>query len=201
MSLLTKTLLLVGLLLCGIMAQAQNFLSDFTLAAGNGKVVLNWTVSAGNTCLGIGIVRATDEQNFIPIGNIGGICGSTTEAVSYSFVDEAPVPNKINSYKLLLGLSGESEVLSVEIIDLGSTGYQVRPQPMGDHGQIYFENNGGEPHLLSLLTLHGQLLYEQSTASNRFLLDLSPYPAGFLVFIIRDLKSGEIKAKGKVMRL
>ena len=192
-------LLPVLVLLIGQLAHAQQFLSHFSLASGQGKVVLNWTIAAGNTCLGIDIVRSTDGQSFSSIGSIGGVCGSIDEPVSYSFVDEAPALNQTNSYKLLLGLDQESEVRSVEVVDLGSTGYQIRPHPVYQDGVLYFENDREEPHTLSIFQLNGHLLSEQSSSTDHFILDLSAWPAGLYPFRITNTRSGEGKAKGKVV--
>lgn len=197
MARMKNTLLLVLVLVQ--VAHAQQFLSHFSLASGQGKVVLNWTIDAGNTCLGIDIVRSTDGQTFTSIGRIGGVCGSLNEPVSYSFVDESPVLNQTNAYKLLLGLDLESEVLSVEIVDLGSAGYQIRPHPVYQDGILYFENDLEEAHTLSIFQLNGHLLSEQSSTTNQFILDLSSWPAGLYPFRIANTRTGEVKTKGKVV--
>ncbi len=201
MPILKRTLFLIGLLLIGVTTQAQGFLSHFSLATGNGKVVLNWTIDAGNTCLGIEIVRSTDGQSFTPIGNIGGICGSINEPISYSFVDDSPVPNQTNFYKLLLGLSIESEVQSVEIIDLNDAGFQIRPHPVHQDGLLYFQNDLRERHILSLHQLNGHLLSEEETESDHFILDLSVWPSGLYPFQIKHARSGAVKAKGRLVKL
>lgn len=196
---LKKTFLLFQVLLVSLSVEGQQFLSHFSLAEGGGKVVLNWTIDAGNTCFGIDIVRSTDGQTFASIGTIGGICGSIDEPVSYSFVDEAPVANQTNYYKLLLGLSAESDVLSIEIIDFGSSGYQIRPHPVHQDGLLYFQNDAGEKHVFSIYQLNGHLLSEQETSYDHFILDLGIWPAGLYPFRITDAQTGKVKAKGKLV--
>lgn len=196
---LEKTILLFQVLLVSLSVEGQQFLSHFSIAEGGGKVVLNWTIDAGNTCLGIDIIRSTDGQNFTSIGTIGGVCGDLTKAVSYSFVDQAPVVNQTNYYKLLLGLDQESDVLSVEIVDLGSTGYQIRPHPVHQDGLLYFQNDSGENHVLSIYQLNGHLLSEQETSADHFILDLGIWPAGLYPFRITDAQTGKVKAKGKLV--
>ncbi len=196
---LKNTILLFQVLLVSLSVQGQQFLSHFSLAEGNGKVVLNWTIEAGQTCLGIDIFRSTDGQTFSSIGSIGGICGDLTKAVSYSFVDDAPVTNQTNSYKLLLGLDQESKVLSVEIIDLGSAGFQIRPHPVHQDGVVYFQNDFLDKHVLSIYQLNGHLLSEQETSDDHFILDLNIWPAGLYPFRITDSQTGKVKAKGKLV--
>lgn len=199
MALMKNNLLLLLTLLVGQNALAQQFLSHFSLSSGQGKVVLNWTIDAGNTCLGINIVRSTDGQTFSPIGNIGGVCGSLDEPVSYSFVDDTPALNQTNSYKLLLGLDLESEVRSIDIIDLGSAGYQIRPHPVYQDGILYFENDRQEHHTLSIFQLNGHRLSEQTSETDHFILDLSAWPAGLYPFRVIHTRSGEVKARGKLV--
>ena len=197
---LKKTVLLLQVLLVSLSVQGQQFLSHFSLAEGNGKVVLNWTIDAGNTCFGIEIVRSIDGQSFTPIGTIGGICGSIDKSISYSFVDETPVGNQTNYYKLLLGLSAESEVISIDIVDLGSAGFQIRPHPVHQDGLLVFQNSTGEKHTLSIFQMNGHLLSEQQTQNDHFVLDLSVWPAGLYPFRITDAQTGKVKAKGKLVR-
>ena len=180
------------------LAQQNPILGHFSLFETNGKVSLSWTIVKGSTCDGITIYRSTDSLHYTQIGEIAGVCGSISEPLNYSFTDEQPVKNGINCYKLDLGNYGESQVLSVEIIDIESNGYQVRPNPMNNEGKIYFDNDRKEIHHLVIYQLNGSIITDISSEQDYFDIDLSNFPSGLHIFTISTL-SGNIKATGKVI--
>ncbi len=102
--------LMLGLLLQAITAhvyaQHNPIPGNFSLFENNGKVYLNWSIVSGSTCNGIQIYRSTDSVMFTQVGNIPGICGSSSSAISYNFIDDNPVKNKVNYYRLELGNNG-----------------------------------------------------------------------------------------------
>jgi len=72
------------------------------------RIILQWTIKKGSSCIGIGIFRSTDAINFEVIGEIKGVCGSTEFAQAYHFIDENPIKNKTNYYVLEMGFSGKT---------------------------------------------------------------------------------------------
>jgi hypothetical protein len=199
-----RRLLVVAVLFAGYFpwcsSQELDALSQYTLSAADGKVIIEWTIAKGNTCQGVGIYRSADSTLFEQIGEISGICGSNETSVSYSFVDEAPVANAINYYRLSLGFLGESAVLSITVIDLGNTKVQIWPNPMGDAGQIVFKNDQNEKHRLMVYQTDGRFLFDQLSSQAYFPLNLTAYPTGVYLFTISEHKSGQLVARGKLMR-
>lgn len=171
---------------------------QFSAMEVEGKVYLDWTMARGQTCNGIDIMRSADGLNFSPIGNIAGVCGSSFESVSYFFVDESPVPNQINHYRLTLGNLGPSQTLSVEIINLEGSGYQVRPNPVVDQARIYFDNDRSAEHVLTLFNLNGKALRKGTTRNDYFHLNASGLAQGFYLFRI-ETSDGLEKAVGRVV--
>ena len=92
------------------LAQQNSILGSFYLFESNAKIYLNWSIVSGSTCNGIKIFRSIDSLNFYEIGKIEGICGNISAEQFYNFIDENPVKNKINFYKLELGNSGSLSV-------------------------------------------------------------------------------------------
>lgn len=170
----------------------------FSATEVGGNVFLEWTMDLGQTCNGIDITRSTDGIDFSPIGNIQGICGSPFDTVSYSFIDESPILNQINYYRLTLGNLGPSQTLSVEIIDLEGTGYQVRPNPMVGIGRIYFDNDRNEEHRLLLISINGAALKQLTTRNDFFDLNGSDLPAGIYIFRIES-DDGSTKVASKLV--
>jgi hypothetical protein len=179
-------------------AQKKSIIGKFKISEVNGIVYLDWAIIAGSTCNGIQIYRSTDSISFTQIGSIPGICGSTTFSQPYDFTDENPVKNKVNYYRLSLGGSGLSEILSVEIINLDYGNYQVRPNPVNNQAKVYFDNEKKELHHLSLFNQTGTQLLSTSTKQNYFDLEAASFSSGVYLFTITDLQN-TVKAKGKLV--
>jgi len=193
-ALVTYFSLIAGLSLFG---QGSPIDVDLNIGETNGVVQLAWQMRAGQTCNGIDILRSTDGTNFSPIGDIQGVCGSPTEAVNYDFTDNNPQQNSTNYYKLILGLLGESNVVSIEVIDI-SGGFQVRPNPMTDQGRIFFKNDGGEMAVLTVTDLTGKTILERQTRGEVFEMDVRSLQAGTYPFTIRSANDA-VNVKGKLV--
>jgi hypothetical protein len=192
--------LFAGLFIQQQQAQSIPELGYFNAATGNGKVYLSWQLNAGATCLGMQIERSTDGMVFSEIGKIGGICGDLSKPISYSFTDEDPPPNEVVFYRLELGLGNFTDTLRLEVIDLGTNAFQIRPNPVRESTKIYFTNEGNEQHTFRLTDLSGKLLQTRSTSQSVFHLDNLPYSTGIYLFSIRS-SSGRKFFSGKFMIL
>ena len=181
-----------------VFSQLSNILGNFDVSQTKGKVFLNWQINAGSTCNGILILRSTDNINFKQIGEILGICGSVSVPVNYSFTDENPIKNNFNNYRLELGNSGKSEILSVEYIDIYSGGFQIRPNPVSTEAKIYYDNNKREQHHFSLYNLLGVQITNLSSNDDFFDFNANNFPAGIYFFTISDSKTA-LKTTGRLI--
>lgn len=168
-----------------VQAQQETILDYFEASENQEQVLLKWAISKGETCNGISITRSADSLFFEPIGRIEGVCGSTEFQQPYSFVDKAPLKNQKNYYKLELGTSDFSTVISIQIIDKNEAGYQVIPQPIRNSGKIYFNNPDYDKAVLRIFHLNGQQLSEETSQLDFFQLNLNDYPSGFYLFNIQ----------------
>jgi hypothetical protein len=169
-----------------LISQQVATLDKFSVYESNGKVYLNWVISAGSTCNGTKILRSTDTLNFTEIGSITGVCGNITTPQPYSFTDENPVKNAFNFYKLLLGENGKSGIISIEVINIGPAVYQVRPQPVTNISRLYFSNPQQQQFELRVYNLSGKLVLSQYTTNKFFELSSNLSGNGLFVFIIRS---------------
>lgn len=138
-TLTTKSLLITVLVfLAGtrLVAQETTILDNFTAIKNDGKIYLRWVITSGRTCDGTRIYRSGEQIHFTQIGDISGICGSSTSPVPYDFIDENPLKNQRNYYRLESGNNGFSEIVSLESIGFENKGYQVRPNPVITQAQI-----------------------------------------------------------------
>lgn len=190
--------ILLQLATANVFAQHNPILENFTIIEDNGKVFLNWTIISGSTCNGIQIYRTSDGINFLEIGNIAGVCGSSSSAINYNFTDNDPEKNKINSYRLNLGGNGTSEILTIEIIDIANGGYQIRPNPVIDKAKIYFHNNTKHQHQLYIYNLIGIQVYYLKTNEDFFELNGTTFRPGVYLFTIVT-EENLLKASGRIM--
>jgi hypothetical protein len=168
----------------GTIAQTGPIIDNFNISKSGDQVLLNWRMLAGNTCNGITIFRATDTLYFSQIGHIPGICGSTIESVRYTHADLSPEKNSRNYYRLEFGGVGVSEIISIDIIDVGPKGYQVRPNPVHSEAKIFFRNDNGFKHQLRVYSMNGIEVYTGSTDEEYFSIQSTDLEAGLYMFTI-----------------
>lgn len=179
-------------------AQLHPILDRFDVFEASGKVYISCVISSGNTCNGIDVMRSEDSTNFISVGHIGGVCGSSSEPVTYNFIDENPIKNKPIYYKLELGGYGYTNILSVQIIDTKEFGFQIRPNPTTSSTIIYFQNLTNSEHTLNILNNLGAVVLSETTNQNFFLFDVNHIPSGVYPFII-SVDSFNNKVFGKIV--
>ncbi len=179
-------------------AQETESLDAINALENNAKVYLRWTMKSGNTCNGIRIYRSLDSTNFNTIGQINGICGSSTECISYDFIDESPALNAVNYYTIELGSLGFSKIISVEVLDF-KNGILVRPQPSQTEVELVFKNELSDVYSIQIYNLQGKVLLEKSGNSDRFNIDLSCHPNGIYIYKIYNIEKGELSA-GKIIK-
>ncbi|MCB9252217.1 MAG: hypothetical protein H6605_07095 [Flavobacteriales bacterium] len=161
-----------------------SILESFTGFENNRKIYLNWVIETGSSCNGIRILRSVNGIEFTEIGHIPGICGGGSSPVPFDFIDVQPVPNAINYYKLQLGAGGYSQVISFEVIDFQQNGFQIRPNPVKDHGRIYFPNFDHSPIVLKVYDSSGMLIDELFTRDEFFELYTENFITGLYYFKI-----------------
>lgn len=196
MKILAKLLFTVPLALMLLKtAKSQNerrgILDNFSIAAHEGIVYLNWLIGAGNFCDGTDVYRSTDSLNFEYLGGISGICGHSTEPSYYRFADKSPLTNQKLFYRLEMGNYGFSKTLHIEIKELTSDNYQLRPNPAKDFIKIYFSNQKSETHQIFVYSSSGTQLIDNKTNSEVFHLDLINLASGFYFFHIKNSFSTE----------
>lgn len=193
---LLSILVTFTLLSTAVKAQAKTILDYYEANQNQNSILLKWAISKGSTCNGINITRSSDSLYFETIGRIEGVCGSPDFQQPYSFVDESPLKNQMNYYKLELGINEFSEIISLYYLEKNEVGYQIIPQPMHNQGRIYFDNSDRQRWDLSVFNMNGQLIYQSSTKENYFDIETSRFSSGMLFF---QLSSNDEQIKGKLL--
>jgi len=189
------------LLFCTGSSTAQTVqLDNFNAYRAGENVLLKWTISSGSTCNGIQIFRSEDTVTFIQIGDIQGVCGSSSSPTPYEFTDANPLTNKINYYKLQLGGTGFSVTISLHFILFSSSNYLITPSPVTGMSEFYFSNSLQEEHFFKLYDAAGRLVKEQNNITgDKFIFDKDFLLPGIYFFSLAT--SENIRVKGKILVL
>jgi hypothetical protein len=174
------------------------YLEQYDITKERDQVVISWTISKGNNCQGIQVLRSTDNENFEVIGNIEGICGSLESPVSYIFIDQNPVHNTKNYYKLQLGFNGTTEPSKSVLYHDLSSGILAYPNPVDLSTQditILFYNPGGTDHILEMYDSQGNKLAQLNTTDDYFTISRSivPLVSGTILLVLRDFSTNTVR--------
>lgn len=177
----------------------SSFIEGFSADASTSGVLLRWTIRSANTCNGTRIYRSEDGLNFNQIGAIDGICGSPTESLSYSFVDQNPLPNKENYYRLDLVGIGFSEIIQTTYYVISSDGYLLFPNPSAESNRLIFQNPSNQLMKLESLDIFGNIIHRNETNSNSFVIPSASFSVGIYYFkLIEEDETKVINGKFEV---
>ncbi|NNK80295.1 MAG: T9SS type A sorting domain-containing protein [Flavobacteriales bacterium] len=164
-----RILLFISFVLIGVSSSPQHpFLSRFTANVIDDGVFLEWTIKAGNTCEGIRIEHAKIAEDFSEIGEIVGVCGSVEKDEDYTFTHIAPSAGEENRYRLLLGIAGYTEEISVVYFDYGQNGYVILHDRLNQHVTVVSSFNSDSPRTVSMYSSDGRLLSESEMRGSSF---------------------------------
>lgn len=158
-------------------AAQQVGISNFALYTNGKTVILSWSLDSGSTCNGIEILRSLDTTNFMKVGEIPGVCGSSSAVTSYTFTDCCPELNRTNYYRLKLGLSQYSAIRAIYLDYVESGAVLIK---MGS-GTITFRFNNRQNKLYSLRVFneHGREVFKaENIPGEEVRLEQNDFPNG-----------------------
>jgi len=180
------------------LAQETLILDDFFGIPQAKQVQLRWVIRSGQTCNGTLIERSTDTVHWMSIGDIPGVCGSSSTPVPYNFIDEFPVQNAVNFYRLELGGQGYSNVVGVPYYDFVEDGYVLIPNPAHEKATLYFSTSLTEAFTVSLFDLSGKRVIQKTGSGTNYALNLESLPSGTYLFVIS--RKGKQTVSGKLIK-
>ncbi|HRH69772.1 MAG TPA: T9SS type A sorting domain-containing protein [Flavobacteriales bacterium] len=155
-----------SLLLCAapltILAQEHPIIAAYTLTELEGGIRIDWTIQGGSTCNGQDVERSTDGVTFAQVHRIAGICGSTSNAVPYDWVDNAPPEFSTVYYRLKLGLDGYSSVKSIVFDQLTASDQRFFPSPMADEATLVLNIPSSSSFDLEIADSRGRAVFLRS---------------------------------------
>ena len=191
--------ILIANLISSNFIYTQNItLDNFSISELDGKVYADITLGVGNTCNGIKLLRATDTINFQEIVNVEGVCGNSSTSTNYNLIDENPILNAINFYKVLFGIDNYSETYEILILDFQENNYQIWPNPISSNGTLYFRNPLSSLCEFYLFKLTGEQLLTMVTNDNKLLLNLHEIPSGTYLFKLLETNT-KSEFSGKIV--
>lgn len=178
-----------------VKAQHVN-LSNFYLIPNNKEVLMYWTIDSGPTCNGITIWHSSDSINYEEIGNIGGVCGSSSSAIPYNFTDKSPLLNSVNYYKLRFGYAQFTEVktITIKYTELGKL--YIYPNPSINQTKIEFNNDRNKQFSLTVTNSIGNVVYKkEGIIESEIFLDTSSWNNGSYYITLTDDSGDVLKEK------
>ena len=130
------------------------------------------------------ILHSTDSVNFTQVESIEGICGSSQAQIEYDFTHLDPEKNVVNYYRLSLGGIGFSWIVSAEVIDLGVNKVLLRPNPIAEGSELFFDNETNSLINLRIYSSAGILIKSEQTTSELFILNGSEFESGMYFYTI-----------------
>ena len=167
-------------------AQNESVVLNLSATEFNGKVLLTWSVTQGNTCNGISVLHGVDTSSYSQIGTIEGICGSNAETIDYQFTDSDPIVNATNYYRLSLGGIGFSYPVSVDVIDAGNQAYIIAPNPISNESQLIFDNENQVKVTITFFNEKGEIIHEETSSEQSVSINRTKFKQGVYFFVLKS---------------
>ncbi len=179
-------------------AQQDSIFSFFNVQQENNKVVIFITINGGIQCSGLQVQRSTDSINFIQLYEFPGICGSPGADESYVWVDDSPIKNVVNYYRLEVGNLGiVSDHKSVFFQYFEGDKLLITPNPCEDC-TVRFPNDKREKVRIQLFSLDGKFLLEEVTTNNFY--SLKNFDLQGSIFFVSIFYENGKKITGKILK-
>ena len=172
---------------------SQSRVQELTATQYNQNIVINYLISAGNTCSGYQILKSNDSLNFSVIYDYAGICGESSKAQNIIFNDERPEKNKKNYYKILIQPSDYSPVISLFYTDFSEKGYILMQNPVTNNLSILSNSNSA---ILKIYNQVGNLtLSLNPNEQGLYQEDITALANGIYYFVIETSKGNPLRGK------
>jgi hypothetical protein len=122
------------------------------------SIQLNWITTAGSTCSDLLIERSEDLSSFNEVYRHSGVCGSTSEEISYFWVDSDALPG-ISYYRIQEALGQFTDTIEV-LNPIGNDEVIMFPNPASNEVSIYRTNPDAKIPSLIIYDLRGKLILQ-----------------------------------------
>ena len=122
------------------------------------SIQLNWITTAGSTCSDLLIERSVDLSSFNEVYRHSGVCGSTSEELSYFWVDSDALPG-ISYYRIQEALGQFTDTIEV-LNPIGNEEVIMLPNPASNEVSIYKTNPDAKISSLIIYDLRGKVIMQ-----------------------------------------
>jgi hypothetical protein len=122
------------------------------------SIQLNWITNAGSTCSDLLIERSEDLSSFNEVYRHSGVCGSTSEELSYFWVDSDALPG-ISYYRIQEALGQFTDTIEV-LNPIGNDEVIMFPNPASNEVSIYKTNPDAKISSLLIYDLRGNVILQ-----------------------------------------
>ena len=157
---------------CYVGLQSQTVFKDVTAIQFGDSILVDWTLTGGNTCYDMYLKRAEDGITFENIFSVSGVCGGATDQY-YNFIDSEGLKSGTTySYKITASNGTlESEAVNIQYINAGDVQIFVYPNPTTSDINITIDNKYTPRFLVEFYGADGQLISKSMQYENLFTLN------------------------------
>ena len=167
-------------------------ITDFTAAAEANSAVLQWTANTQEGTDHFDVQYSADGSNWQSIGEVK-VSGSLNDASNYNYVQYSPASG--NAFYRIAQVNSDGSFTYTNIQRLafgGATGsLSFYPNPARDRVTIAAAaasfSSSGSFKSVELLSIDGRVLQVATSFRSGDSFDLSSYPAGVYIFVVRNI--------------
>lgn len=177
---------------------AQNTIefSNFNIVKVDDLIRIDFTLNSGSTCNGIYIERGSDSVNLFEIGAIAGQCGSPIEPVHYTFIDNNPILNSDNYYRLNFGGAQVSGALGLHFSVVEAKTVGINPNPSSGHFDLVFNNKLQEEWRVEIVNSIGEMVFETTTTNEKISIEMPDVLKGIFYVRVVNANNNSLISKG-----
>jgi len=187
-----KSLLWIFLIAPFCNISAQGIFRDLTVVQFGDSILINWTLTAGNTCFDMYLQRSDAGAEFETVYSVGGVCGGVDDQY-YDFIDFEMLESGV-WYQYRVSASNEtyiSDTAEITFIDAGAAVLFIYPNPAGEIIQLTVDNALNPSFLVEIYSAAGEIVLLQQFPGNLISIPTIGIPKG-MYHINVTTRQGEV---------
>jgi hypothetical protein len=162
-------------------------ISSFNASAEGNSALLQWTAATQENTDHYDVEYSTDGSDWESIGTVK-VSGNPSMAENYNYVQYSPATGSAYYRIGQIGKDGSISYTSIQRLSFGALGGRLSFYPNPARGQVTIASSTGSTNIKSvqLLSIDGRVLQVATGFHSGDSFDLSSYPAGVYVFVVRN---------------
>ncbi len=163
-------------------------ISSFNASAEGNSAVLQWTAATQQNTDHYDVQYSQDGTDWESIGS-EKVSGNPSMSGNYNYVQYSPASGNAYYRIAQVGTDGSVSYTSVQRLSFGATGGGMNFYPNPSHGQVTITSGtaaSNDIRSVQMLSIDGRALQVSTGFRSGDSFDLSSYPAGVYVFVVRN---------------